>query len=153
MDFRSTTQADIDYMKTHSFEPEFYKGAEDIQNDYIYTLYDEGDVLAIGGIRMMNKTTCIIWIDLSKNGIERSRHVWRTIVEWTEGYIDSDGNYCPGFYEFMGIVRVEAYVKEGFEAGLRFVKHLGMKYDRVVDNYLGKDNAVLYVKLFERNIA
>ena len=149
MEFRALTQADVDFMAKHTKDRDCYKESSG-QSEYSYALVDSDEqTLVVGGFRLMNKTTCVCWFDVSDVGFENIIKVVRTIKEWTEGYTDKTGKKHIGFYEMMGIVRAEAYVLDGHEEGERFVKHFNFCYDRNVIKYYGHCSANLYVKFFD----
>ena len=149
MEFRALTQADIDFMKTHTEDRDCYKETSG-QSEYTYALVDDDDsTLVIGGFRMMNKTTVVCWFDISEAGRRNVIAVVRTIKEWTEGYTDKYDQYNPGFYETMGVLRAEAYVKSGHLEGERFVRHFDFIHERLVMKYFGQDPANLFVKYFD----
>ena len=148
MEFRAISDEDIDYMKEHSSTPEFYKQIPE-ETEFSYALVHDDKTLVVGGFRLMNKTTCVNWFDISDVGYKNIVQVVRTIKEWSEGYTDKDGKHHVGFYEMMGILRAEAYVRSGHLEGERFVKHFDFTHERVVLKYFGEDPANLFVKFFD----
>jgi hypothetical protein len=152
MEFRALTQEDVDYMAEHTGAPEYYEqGKKEApkQNLYSYALVHEGETLCVGGFTLMNQHTCVNWIDISAAGRKKINQVWRTVKEWTEGYNDSSGAWCPGFYEQMGIVRAESYVRSDFPAGIRFVEHFDFAFEHRAMKYFGDCPADVYVKFFD----
>lgn len=149
MNFRALTQSDLKYMKAVSPDKEFYKdGHENISFDHV--LEHNGDILVIGGLRFVNKTTAIGWFDISPAGYENLLAVYRTICEWMDGYRDSDGHCIKGIIEELGIIRLEAYVKESFGKGIRTVEHLGFEFERTVKKFFGTEDALLFVKFYDK---
>ena len=138
MNFREITPDDLAYMETHTRYPEIYKGGVG-QVDYIYALEDDGRTLAIGGFRMITKETAWCWVDMSDAGVKNRFTLYRTICEWIEKFCDT-----------MNIWRLEACVKQNYPEGMILVEHLGFEATGTKRNFFGKQNAVLYVKLFER---
>jgi len=149
MEFRAITQSDIDFMSEHTKNNECYKETAGL-SEYTYALVaDKDQTLAVGGFRMMNKTTCVAWVDISDIGFEHIHVVIRAIKEWSDGYTDTNGEYHTGFYEVMGILRAEAYVLVGFEKGENLVRHLGFNLERRVLKYYGQSPADVYVQYFD----
>lgn len=147
MIFSKMTQADLDYMRDHSTDNDLYKSIpETIEHNF--ALRDGNDVLGIGGIRMMNDTTGVGWFDLSRKGFENVIACYRTISEWIGGYTDGKGNREKGICQELGIVRLEAYVKDGFGRGVRTVEHLDFAFERKVHKYFGDQDGLLFVRYF-----
>ena len=147
MEFRQLIKSDIEYMKEHSTKDAFYKEMP-AQADFDYALDHNGDILGIGGFRMINNTTAYCWFDLSDKSKEHTIACFRCIKEWIDGYT-FDGKYHPGFCETMGILRLEAYVKVGFEEGVRTIEHLGFSYEHRMLKFIGQEPADLYVRFFD----
>lgn len=139
MNFRQLTQPDLDYMREHSDDKGFYKEVPE-RTEYDYALEHNGDILCIGGMRLMNDTTAVGWFDLSPKGFENLIACYRTISEW-----------MIQLAETLKIVRLEAYVREGFGVGVRTVEHLGFGFERKVPKYFGNEDAMLFVRFFEGN--
>lgn len=138
MKFRELQQSDLEWMSKNSNDKEFYKAIIE-KTEYDYALTDGDDVLGVGGVRVQNTATATGWFDISPKGLERPVLCFRTISEWTEMISDA-----------LGIVRLEAYVKEGHQAGIRTVEHLGFGFERKVTRYFGKEDAMLYVRFFDQ---
>lgn len=138
MNFRQLQQSDIDYMREHSPDKDFYKDCPE-RIEYDYCLEHDGDVLCVGGVRLMNTTTGTGWFDFSPKGYEHTIICYRTISEWMIQLCQS-----------LHITRLEAYVREGFGAGVRTVEHLGFGFERKVPRYFGDTDAMLFVRFFEQ---
>jgi len=138
MNFRQLTQQDIDWMRENTGDKAFWKSLPE-RVDYDYCLEHCGDVLCAGGVRLMNETTAVGWIDISPKGHEHIVLCYRTISEWMIQLCQS-----------IGIIRLEAYVREGFGAGVRTVEHLGFSFERKVPRYFGNTDAMLFVRFFEQ---
>jgi RimJ/RimL family protein N-acetyltransferase len=137
MNFRQLTQPDIDFMKENSLDPDFYKECPE-EDTFCWTVEHEEKVLGIGGIKMVNNTTAICWFDLSKYAREHILACYRVIKEW-----------IPIVCEEKKIRRLEAYVKAGFEAGVRTMEHLDFEFECRKRNYVGDVPADLFVKFFD----
>jgi len=147
MGFRTLTKDDIAFMREHTVDKDFYKDMPEV-TDYSYALFDEDRTLGVGGFHMMNNTTAVCWFDLSDIGYENTIQCYRTIREWMDGYTDKQGVYHEGFCDTMGIRRLEAYVRTGFEYGIRTVEHLGFEWQCRAMKYFGDYPADVYVKFY-----
>ncbi len=116
MNFRETTQEDLDFMVNNSVSRGIQKHCPE-RIDYCYTLEHEGKVLGIGGFRFINTTTAWCWTDwthLTGNHIVVS---YRIIKEW----IDI-------FAKEHGIKRLQCYIETDFTEAIRMVTHLGFEW-------------------------
>ena len=138
MNFRALTQVDIDWMREHTVDKEFWKESQE-QIGMDYCLEDDGKVLVVGGVRLMNPNTAVGWIDISEEGFKRLIIVFRTVSEW-----------MIHLSEALNFTRLEAYVRAGFGAGVRTVEHLGFGFERKVPRYFGDTDALLFVRFFEQ---
>ncbi|MDD5459418.1 MAG: hypothetical protein PHF37_08515, partial [Phycisphaerae bacterium] len=108
------------------------------EDTFCWTLEHEEKVLGIGGIKMVNNTTAICWFDLSKYAGEHIVVCYRVIKEW-----------IPIVCKEKKIRRLEAYVKAGFEAGVRTVEHLNFDFEHRKKKYIGDIAADCYVRFFD----
>lgn len=148
MEFRAITTEDLAYMEKYSKEPDCYKETPDKDN-FDYALVHENETLAVGGFKLMNRHTAVCWFEISDAGRKNIVASVRAIKEFSDGYTDSDGKHQTGFFEEMNISRAEAYVKVGYEEGVRFVEHCNFSLERRVMSYFGLYPADVYVKFFD----
>jgi len=134
MNFREATFEDIKYMAENSINQTEKKLVERV--DYVYALEHDGNLLGIGGFRLIVPTCAWCWIDLSRYGIDNLKELYRTTREWMETFSIS-----------MGIVRLQAFVRNN-EKHIRLVKHLGFERESTMKNFYGGDDAYLYVRIF-----
>ena len=137
MNFRETTQPDLDFMAEHSVSRGIQsKQPESIE--YLYTLEHEGNPLGVGGFRLINSTTAWCWVDLSDRVHEGHTIVaYRVIKEWVEI-----------FAKEHGIKRLQAYVACDFPEAVRMVKHLGFYQEGPpMRCFLGEKSAYMYVRI------
>ena len=64
MNFRETTQEDLDFVANHSVSRGILKRQPECI-DFRYTLEREGKPLGIGGFRFINTTTAWCWLDMT----------------------------------------------------------------------------------------
>jgi len=133
MNFREATFEDIKYMAENSINQTEKKLVERV--DYVYALEHDGNLLGIGGFRLIVPTCAWCWIDLSRYGIDNLKELYRTTREWMETFSIS-----------MGIVRLQAFVRNN-EKHIRLVKHLGFERESTMKNFYGGDDAYLYVRI------
>jgi RimJ/RimL family protein N-acetyltransferase len=136
MEFRQLTEKDISFMKENSLDTVFYKECPE-EDAFCWALEYGEKVLVIGGMKMVNNTTAIGWFDLSRYAEEHISLCYRVIKEW-----------LPTMCKEKKIRRLEAYIKAGFEAGVRTVEHLGFEFESRKRNYIGDIPADLYVRYF-----
>ena len=135
MEFRETTQEDLDYVAEHSVSrgiQKLYPG----QTDFCYTLVHDGIPLGLGGFRLINCTTAWCWVDITPIGREQIATTYRTLKEWIDV-----------FAEEHGLKRLQAYVECDFTEAIRMVRHLGFKKESIMKNFMGDKDAFLYVRL------
>jgi RimJ/RimL family protein N-acetyltransferase len=138
MNFRQLQEADIQFMADNSlFSREHWKSMCG-QLEFNYALEHNGNVLGIGGLKMINNHTAYGWFDMS---IHAKNHViicYRVIKEWLQ-------ISCKE----LGIRRLEAYVEADFEAGQRTVEHLGFTYEYTAKNFFGDKPGKIYSICFD----
>jgi hypothetical protein len=136
MDFRESTQADLDFAAEHSL----YGGDKDQPDriDYAFTL-DHGDyILAVGGFRMITNSTAWGWIELTEYMGPHLMATYRVISE-----------YMDIFCENHKICRLQAWVRDGFKEGFRVMRHLGFEEEYMLHDFLGKgENAIMFVRYY-----
>ena len=136
MNFRIATDKDFKFMQEHSTDKDFYKECPE-QVEYDFVLEHNDDILGVGGFKMINNTTAWCYFDLSDKVENHLIVCYRVIKEFTDI-----------FCKEHGIFRLEAYVKVGFEAGMRTVEHLGFSYEHRMLKFIGQAPADLYVKFY-----
>lgn len=136
MEFRETTQKDLDFVANHSVSRGILKRQPECI-DYCYTLEHKGKVLGIGGFRLINLTTAWCWTDLTYLAGEHIIVGYRILNEWIDIFVKEHG-----------IKRLQAYVECNFKEAIRMVKHLGFHYESTMPNFVGNQPAYMYVKLF-----
>ena len=137
MNFRETTQEDLDFVANHSVSRGILKRQPECI-DYCYTLEHEGNILGIGGLRLINATTMWAWTDWTHLAGEHIIVAYRTVKEW-----------LGIFAKEHGIKRAEAYIECSFPEAIRLVEHLGFHRESVMPNFVGKEPAYLYVLFFD----
>ena len=80
MIFREATQEDLEYMAEHSINRTVDRKQME-RVDYIFTLEHDGNILGIGGFRMIIPTTAWVWVDLSEYGVKHLRDSYRVMQE------------------------------------------------------------------------
>jgi len=135
MKIRETTQSDMDFVANNSvsrgiakFQPE--------QIDYCYTLEHEGEILGIGGFRLINLTTAWCWTDWTHLSSKHTIVGYRVVKEWMDIFVREHG-----------IKRLQAYIEPDFPEAIRMVEHLGFKKESVMKNFVGDKDVYLYVRI------
>lgn len=136
MEFRPTTQEDLDYVAEHSVSRGIQKYSSE-QADYCYTLIHEGTPFGLGGFRLINCTTAWCWVDITQIGHENIAITYRTLKEW----IDI-------FAKEHELRRLQAYVECDFTEAIRMVTHLGFKREGPpMEKFIGDRDAFMYVRI------
>ncbi len=138
MDFRELKQSDIDFVADHSVSRGILSKQPEII-DFSYALEHEGEILGIGGIRLINETTCWLWLDLTTYAGSHITTVYRVIKEWLAILMKD-----------KGIIRAQAYIECNFPQAIRMVEHLGLHRESIMENFVGDKPAYLFVKFMEK---
>ncbi len=130
------TNSDIEFVKDNSISRGIFHKQPEV-TDYSYTL-EHGNILGVGGIRMINLTTAWAWIDLTHYSGEHIIKVYRVIKEWMDIVTRE-----------KGIKRLQVYIEPDFPEALRTVQHLGFEFESVMENFMGDKDAWMYVRFTE----
>lgn len=136
MKFREMIQSDIDFVANNSISRGMFSKQPEVI-DYSYCLEHEGNILAIGGIRLITPTVAWLWIDLTHYAASHTLTVYRVLKEYLD--IVTKNN---------GIKRGQAYVEADFEEAIRLVAHLGFHRESTMEKFVNEKPAYLYVKFF-----
>jgi hypothetical protein len=137
MNFRAMTQQDLDFTAEHSINRGVLKN-QPKETDLAYTLEHEGNVLIVGGFKLINHTSALCWLSMTCFAGDHIIMVFRTIKEWIEILCKEKGIQC-----------LMAFVDAGFEAGETTVRHLGFEKQCRIRNYSDTGPADLWIKYFE----
>ena len=135
MIFREATQEDLEYMAEHSINRTVDRKQME-RVDYIFTLEHDGNILGIGGFRMIIPTTAWVWVDLSEYGVKHLRDSYRVMQEWMETFVNTHK-----------IVRLQAFVKNEVKH-IRLVQHLGFERESTMEKFYGDDDGFMYKRCF-----
>lgn len=105
--------------------------------DYLYALDDDGDILMVGGFRVITDATAWCWVDISAKGLHKIYSCYRVMAEWMDS-----------FCQEHGVTRLEAVIKDGYDAGCRLVEHLGFTYESHKPKFFGDGDGLLYVRYY-----
>jgi hypothetical protein len=135
MKFREAKQKDLDYVNDNSIS----RGVLDKQFesvDYCYVLEHEGNILGAGGFRLINSVTAWCWLDLTRHSQDHIIVCYRTIKEWIDIFVKEHE-----------LKRLQAYVRIGYDEGIRMVEHLGFKQEFVMKDFMPEGDAMMYRRL------
>ena len=135
MNFRETTQEDLDFVANHSVSRGIAKYQPECI-DYCYTLEHEGKPLGIGGFRLINLTTAWCWFDLTDLAGSHIIVVYRTIKEWMNIFVKEHN-----------IKRLQAYIECDFPEAIRTAEHLGFRWESDMPNFVNDKTAYMYVRM------
>ena len=136
MEFRETTQEDLDFVADHSVSRGILKRQPECI-DYCFTLEHEGKPLGIGGFRLINLTTAWCWLDMTDRAGSHIIPAYRVVKEWMDIFVKEHG-----------IKRLQAYIAPDFPEAVHMVQHLGFEKESIMKNFMGDKDASMYVKLF-----
>jgi hypothetical protein len=136
MIFREATERDLLYVAQRSIS----RGPKEmlVKTDFVYALEDHGEVLAVGGLKLLLPTTGWVWMVWTPKALEHRMRVYRTAKEWLELLMRTHR-----------LKRVMAAVECDFFAAIRTVEHLGFKQESVMQKFFGNEPGYLYCKLAE----
>ena len=104
--------------------------------EYVYALEDEGVVLAVGGMKLMNPTTAWAFMDWTMDALNHPKTLYRVVRDWLDIMMQTHG-----------IVRLMAAVECDFPQAVRTAEHLGFVKESVMPNWTGDKPAYLYVRI------
>ncbi len=137
MEFREATMRDIEQAADASVSRSFKQAGE--QTDFVYTLEHEGQVLGVGGIKIMTPTTAWCWMDWTQASRQHTKTIYRTAKEWLAKLMAD-----------KGLQRVMAAVEVDFPQAHRTVEHMGFTRESVMPRFFGERDAILFVKFAEK---
>ena len=135
MIFREAKQSDMDFMRDHSINQTVDRKQTE-QVDYVYALEHDGNLLGIGGFRIIVPTTAWVWVDLSDYGVSHIRDSYRVMQEWMETFVNTHG-----------IIRLQAFVKSDVKH-IRLVQHMGFERESTMEMFYGDQDAFMYKRIF-----
>ena len=136
MEFRKTTQEDLDFVANHSVSRRILKRQPECI-DYCFTLEHEGKPLGIGGFRLINLTTAWCWLDMTDRAGSHIIPAYRVVNEWMDIFVKEHG-----------IKRLQAYVEMDFPEAICMIQHLGFEKESIMKNFIGDKDASLYARIF-----
>ena len=135
MQLREATKADLLFAADHTVSRGIFKNQPE-KIEALYALEHQGEILAVGGIRMVNLSTAWVWVDLTDRIGDHMGAVYRVIKEWMAEMI-----------HLFGIRRMQAYVELDFPEAIRMAEHLGFAKESVLEQFVGDKDAFMYVKI------
>ena len=135
MNFREATLEDIELMASLSVNQDTERKIGE-PLDFVYTLEHKGELLVVGGFRMIVPTTAWCWLDLSEYGVKHIRDSFRTIKEWGGKWAKANG-----------VKRLQCFTRDQ-EDKKRLVTHCGFKQESIMKNFYGDEDAILFARVF-----
>lgn len=106
--------------------------------DWVYALDDDGEILAVGGFKVLNATVAWLWIDLAEAARGKMVFVYRVIRSYIDGWAGK-----------QGFKRLMAAVDCTFPEGIRLVEHLGFEREATLERFFDTGPAYLYARLIK----
>ena len=135
MKLRPMTFVDACYADNHSISHGIASKEPPI-SDLSVTLEDDGKIMAVGGVRLINLTTAWCWVNLTHDAVKNIISVYREITEWLDE-ITKEHN----------IKRLQAYVDVDFPEGIKLLEHLKFTKESVMDKFSGDKDAFMYKRI------
>lgn len=135
MNVRSATAADLKAMGARSVSRGCLGQMPDT-TDFVYALEHKGELLAVGGIKLMNPTCAWVWVDLAAQALENQIVLFRIIRK-----------YLDDLMRDKGLTRLMAAVEEDFPEAIRTAQHLGFVKESRMANWVGGKAAFMFVLL------
>ena len=135
MEFRKAEESDLAFMAEHTISRGCFK-EQPAMMDYVYALEHDGNLLAIGGVKIVNPWTAWAWLDLSEHAPGHYVLLFRLIREWLDAFMEENG-----------IMRIMAGVETDFLKGIEMVEHLGFRRESIMEHFCGKKDAYCYVRI------
>lgn len=135
MNIRTLTIDDITAMKDVSIS----RGAIHQSVDWIefnYAVEHDGELLAIGGIRIITPTTAWAWTDLSYNSKKHMVRIYRIISEWLTVLIEDNH-----------LDRLQTYIEMDFPEAISWIEHLGFKRESIMRKFLDGKDVYMYARI------
>ena len=132
MNFREATTEDLGYVAKHSISHGNKEYPDSV--DFVYALEHEGNVLGIGGFKLLNPSTAWCWMDWTPLALEHKIAMYRTAKE-----------YMEKFTKQLDIKLLLAAVREHFTEAVRTVTHLGFEKTIILPGFFGDEDAFLYI--------
>lgn len=138
-EFRVMSLRDYETLRQHSLYPlEKENPSTPCYENFAYEHL--GELYAGGGFALITETTAWAWVCLTDAVVPgHVRPVYQVMKEFIELWCREHG-----------IIRLQAFVREGFERGYRLVEHLGFQPEGyLMPHFCGKDKAAqLFVRYF-----
>lgn len=133
MEFREMRESDAEFVANHSTSRNSFKLLTE-DTDFSYALEHEGNILCVGGIRLITPTVAWTWFEFTHFAGSHVTIVYRAIKDWRD-------NLC----KLHGIQRLQAYVDIEFPEAIRMAQHLGFHRESLMENFIGDKPAAMYV--------
>ena len=138
MIFRETTQADLDFMADNTISRGVQK-SDPGRTSYVYTLEREGEILGVGGFRLITPTTAWCWVDLTHLAGKYIITGMRILEEQINKFVKEHN-----------LRRLQAYVQHDFPEAIRLIEYLGFEkeFEKPMKNFVDDKDAYMYIRLF-----
>jgi len=135
MELRDLIESDLGYCKSHDISKNKFTDVDE-KVDFAWTLCEESQILAIGGIQKITDCCAWAWLSMTPEALRHIPTVFRTIKEYTV-------QVCTN----VGITRLQAWSVIGFDESKRFLEHLDFdKEGEPMQGFIDGKPAQLYVK-------
>ena len=135
MELRDLIESDLGYCKLNNISRGKFTDPDE-KVDFAWTLCEESQILAIGGIQKITDCCAWAWLSMTPDAVSYKLTVFRTIKEYTEQVCQS-----------VGVTRLQAWSEIGFEESKRLLEHLDFKKEgEPMLGFVDGKPAQLYVK-------
>lgn len=141
MEYRKSTQADIDYVRENPFEGEVkdYPYITCPDENAITTIY-EGHIVAVGGVQVHWEGNGTFWLILRDDAKKHGFHgvLALSAIQEKVDHLMAKNN----------LWRAQAAVRPEFEAAVKMIEYLGFEYEGLMKQYYpDKTDAYRYAKV------
>jgi hypothetical protein len=137
MQVSKATDADLEAMGKQSVSRGCL-GSIPETTDFVYALKHRRELLAVGGIKLMNPTSAWAWLDLAPPALKHKTAVFRAIRD-----------YLDGLMAKSGLTRLMAAVEPSFPEAIRTVLHLEFHEESRMPGFFGNEEGIMFVRLAE----
>ena len=135
MEFREATESDLAFVGRHTISRGFF-AKQPPRVEWVYALEHEGQILGVGGLKLMNPSTAWAWFDLTEFARGHMLIVYRVIRDVLTSTMAEHG-----------LRRVMAVVEPDFPKAIRTIEHLGFEREAILKNFYDEKDGYLYARI------
>lgn len=134
MELREATESDLIFASEHTVSRGCFRERPD-KIEYVSALEHEGEILMVGGIKLLNLHSAWVWMDWTEYALKYKIMCLRLVRD-----------YLDGFMEETGVVRLMAAIEVNFPEAINTAEHLGFHREGYMPKFAGDTAAYMYVR-------